>query len=88
MYNDFYLKFADEAEANAVLFDNEQPKYNAIDIIGTMFRPTGSMLATPEGDVAEMAPLEGWHVNVRHMGKAPELEQYQVFPQHPQRGWA
>ena len=87
MYNDFYLKFADEAEANGVLFDNEQPKYAAIDIIGTIYKPTGNKLTTPEGDVAEMAPIDGWHVNVRHMGKAPELEPYKVSPATPCRAW-
>ena len=91
MYNDFYLKFADEAEANAVLFDNEQPRYNAIDVIGTIYKPTGKVLPAPDGSgeaVDEMASIPGWHVNVRHMGEAPELDAYKVTPQNPVRGWA
>lgn len=88
MYNDFYLKFADEAEANGVLFDGETPRYTAIDIIGTIYKPTGNMIATDEGEVPEMAPIDGWHVNVRHMGEAPELDAYTVDVKTPARMWA
>jgi hypothetical protein len=35
-----------------------------------------------------MAPVEGWHVNVRHKEEAPELDAYRIFPQSPVRGWA
>jgi hypothetical protein len=100
MYTDYFLKFADEAEANAALYDEQTnvqgdvvetvlvPKYAAIDVIGTIYKPTGKMLTTPEGEVPEMAPLEGWHVNVRHTGEAPELEAFRVFPATPSRMWA
>lgn len=100
MYTDYFLKFADEAEANAVLFTEQTnvqndvvetvlvPKYAAVDVIGTIYKPTGEMLTTDEGEVPEMAPVEGWHVNVRHTADAPELAAYQVFPQAPVRGWA
>ena len=88
MYNDFYLRFADEAEANGVLFDGEAPRYTAIDVIGTIYKPTGNMLTTDEGPVDEMAPIPGWHVNVRHMGEALELAPFQVYPATPVRMWA
>ena len=100
MYQDFMLRFADAAEADAVLFDEQTnvqddivetvkvPKYAAIDVIGIIYKPTGKMLTTDEGEVPEMAPVEGWHVNVRHTADAPELEAYRVFPQSPVRGWA
>ena len=92
MYNDFMLRFADAQEADAVLFDGEgddrRPKYAAIDIIGTIYKPTGEMITTDEGEVPEMAPVEGWHVNVRHTAKAPNLTAYQIFPKSPVRGWA
>ena len=92
MYNDFMLRFADAQEANAVLFDGEgddrRPKYAAIDVIGTIYKPTGKMITTDEGEVPEMAPVEGWHVNVRHTAKAPNLTAYQIFPKSPVRGWA
>lgn len=148
MYTDYFLKFADQAEADSVLFDElpnfsppektviatkylvkgtaendfedyttydppegaevldswpeettrtdwnappqmmKVPKYAAIDVIGVIYKPTGNMLTTTEGDAPEMAPLEGWHVNVRHLGEAEELAAYQVFPETPVRGWA
>ena len=90
MYHDMFLKFADQDEADAVLFEGEErrPKYAAIDVIGTIYKPTGKLLTTPEGEVPEMAALEGWHVNVRHTGDAPELDAYKVTPQNPVRGWA
>ena len=100
MYIDFHLRFTDQAEADAVLFDSREivdgdvvqtvktPKYAAIDVIGTIHKPTGKMLTTTEGEVPEMASVEGWHVNVRHTTEAPELAPHQVFPQAPERGWA
>ena len=99
MYTDYFLKFADQAEADAVLF-NEQtnvqgdvvetfkvPKYAAVDVIGVIYKPTGNVLTTTEGEMPEMAALDGWHVNVRHTAEAPELAAFQVFPQNPVRGW-
>jgi hypothetical protein len=96
MYTDYFLRFDTEAEADAVLFDmvhdgegyTKQPRYAAIDVIGTIYEPTGEMLTTDEGKVPEMAPIPGWHVNVRHTREAPELEQYRVHPATPQRMWA
>ena len=100
MYVDFHLRFADQAEADGILFTEQTsvqddvvetvkvPKYAAIDVIGTIYKPTGKTLTTDEGEVPEMAPVPGFHANVRHTSAAPELEQYQVFPQQPQRGWA
>jgi hypothetical protein len=98
MYNDYFLKFTDQAEADAVLFDeqhdgegyNKVPKYAAIDVIGTIYKPTGKMLKAKKGEepAPETAPLEGWHANVRHTAEAPELDAYKVTPQNPVRGWA
>jgi hypothetical protein len=100
MYQDFFLKFDSAAAADAVLFDEQTsvegdvvetvkvPKYAAIDVIGTIYKPTGKLLTTDEGEVPEMAPVDGWHANVRHTAEAPELEAYRVFPQSPVRGWA
>ena len=100
MYFDFFLKFADEAEANEVLFTEQTnvqddvvetvlvPKYAAVDVVGVIYKPTGKTLKTPEGPVPEMKPLPGWHVNVRHTAEAPELEPFRVFPATPSRMWA
>ena len=100
MYTDYCLKFTDQAEADAVLFTEQTnvqddivetvktPKYAAIDVIGTIYKPTGEMITTDEGEVLEMAPLDGWHVNVRHTAEAPELDAYKVEVATPVRGWA
>lgn len=100
MYIDYHLRFTDQAEADAVLFDEQThvqgdivevvktPRYAAVDVIGTIWKPTGKMLTTDEGEVPEMAPVDGWHANVRHTAEAPELVAFQVFPQNPVRGWA
>ena len=101
MYTDYFLKFADQAEADSVLFDEQTtvqddivetfkvPKYAAIDVIGVIYKPTGKLLPSDDGDaVDEMAPIEGWHANVRHTAEAPELDAYKVTPKAPVRGWA
>jgi hypothetical protein len=100
MYFDMFLKFADEAEANAALYDEQTnvdgdivetvlvPKYAAVDVVGTIYKPTGEMIQTDEGEVPEMAPLDGWHANVRHTAETPELEAFRVFPETPSRMWA
>ena len=100
MYTDYHLKFTDQAEADAVLFTEQTnvqgdivetvkvPKYAAVDVIGTIYKPTGKLLQTDEGEVPEMAPVEGWHVNVRHTDEAPELDAYKVEVATPVRGWA
>ena len=104
---DYYLKFANEAEARAVLYRKEgvveadpengieaQEGYEVsnfanIDHIGTIWKPTGKMLQTEEGEVPEMAPLPGYHVNVRVVGEdASALEAYRVHPVTPVRVWA
>lgn len=98
--NDYYLKFTDEATANAVLnttvveVQDElgnvlvqasiTPKYVNTSIIGTISKPTGETDA--EGN-AVMAALDGWHVNVK-ADESPELVPYQVFPVMPMRVWA
>jgi hypothetical protein len=100
MYYDLHLKFVDQAQAEETLFDEQTyvqddvvetykvPRYVAIDIIGVIFKPTGKMLNTEDGDMLEMAPIEGWHVNVRHTTETPELEEYAVKVKTPVRAWA
>lgn len=103
MYTDYFLKFADQAEADAVLFDEQTnvqgdvvetfkvPKYAAVDVIGVIYKPTGKVLPAPDGSgdaVDEMAPIDGWHVNVRHTDEAPELDAYKVEVATPARAWA
>lgn len=86
---DLYLKFTDEAEAQAALFTDERPNFVAIDLIGTIYKPTGNMLQSEEGEVPEMAPLDGYHVNVRLVDEdGSALEPYRIYPDNPVRGWA
>ena len=103
MYTDYFLKFADEAEANAALFTEQAnvqddvvetvlvPKYAAVDVVGVIYKPTGNVLPAEDESgeaVDEMAPIEGWHVNVRHTDEAPELDAYKVDVKTPARMWA
>lgn len=97
-YIDLYLKFNSENQANSVLFniqviDNETvkiPKYTAIDVIGIIYKPSGNLIQSEEGEFPEMIPLEGWYVNVR---VTPEedvsvLVPYRIEPSTPSRIWA
>ena len=103
MYTDYFLKFADEAEANAALFTEQTnvqgdvvetvlvPKYAAVDVVGVIYKPTGNVLPAEDESgeaVDEMAPIDGWHVNVRHTEEAPELDAYKVEVKTPARMWA
>lgn len=84
---DLFLKFPNEAKAKSVLYtDTLQPKFAHIDIIGTIYKPTGNV--DEEGN-AIMAALDGWHVNVRVVDEDPTtIEQYAVIPTAPVRVWA
>jgi hypothetical protein len=66
------------------------PRYRNIDIVGTIYKPTGKVIKGEDGEYPEMAPIEGFHVNVRlEAGEDWEaLIPYQVFPENPVRVWA
>ena len=102
---DYCLKFESEAAANAVLYRQEglvlddagavinegyrAGNYENIDVIGTIFKPTGRTNTTEDGfEYPDMAPIDGWHVNIRHSVEAPELDAYAVVPRNPVRVWA
>lgn len=77
---DYYLKFADEAEAQSVLYQHDQPLYQNIDTLGIIYDMTDSENPVPE---------QGWHVNVRVVDEdGTPLDAYQVFPVTPRRVWA
>jgi hypothetical protein len=66
----------------------DKPNYDNIDVIGTIYEPTGTMLTNEEGmEYPEMEAIEGYHVNIRNYTEAPELEQYAVVPTIPVRTW-
>ena len=66
----------------------------AIDLVGTIYEPTGNMLTDDEGnEYPETAPVDGWHVNVRLVGdgRREDVEAidvtYGVTPNSPSRVW-
>jgi hypothetical protein len=95
MYHDIFLKFANEFEANSVLFNSAgSPLYHAIDIIGiaNSSKSEKKMIHLHDDIYEEIdyyAPLEGYLVNVRHNAEMPELEQWAIStPITPIRFWA
>jgi hypothetical protein len=78
---DYYLKFANQAEAEDVLsslsflteIENEDESVvlvstglASIDFVGVIHKTTGNMLEDIDGnEYPELAPLEGYHVNLR-----------------------
>jgi len=67
----------------------EVANYQFVDVIGTIYKPTGKMLESDEGEVPEMAAIPGYHVNARVVsGDASALEPYRIVPSNPVRGWA
>lgn len=62
----------------------------SVDYIGVIYKPTGNTITTDMGEQPEMAPIDGWHVNVRlkadHL--VPALDAYKVEPANPVRVWA
>jgi len=67
----------------------------AMDIVGVIHKPTGNTLTDAEGnEYPEMAPLDGWHINIRLIGDAVREAveavdaAYGVTPETPARVWA
>lgn len=98
---DYTLKFKTEAAANKVLFTEQTQvicdvvetvkvsnfPQHSIDIIGVIYKPTGKLLTSEEGSFDEMAPVDGWHVNVRG-AENDTLAAYHIEVATPVRGWA
>jgi hypothetical protein len=102
MYTDLFLSFPNEATAKSILYriegaleateeapaveGYEVPNFANIDTIGVIYKPTGEMLQGEDGEYPEMAPIAGWHVNVRLVGEdATTLLPYAVTPNSPMR---
>lgn len=90
---DKFLKFDSQEEAEAVLFDMPikdvlVPKGNfVVDMVGVIYKPTGKTLKTSEGPVPEMAPIPGWHVNLRG-ADADKFPDYEIEVETPSQSWA
>jgi hypothetical protein len=79
------------ADGDAYLVMNT-PDY-AIDLVGEIFEPTGTMLEEDGVSYPEVGALEGWHVNIRllngnRLSDLKALSAYHVTPQTPHRVWA
>ena len=108
--NDLYLKFADKAQADSVLYtttpvlavvdtegnvitpageDIVTPNFANIDVIGTIYRPTGEVETVDGMEVPVMAALDGYHVNVRAVDgeDTSALTSFAVVPSVPMRVW-
>jgi hypothetical protein len=66
----------------------DKPNYDNIDVIGTIYNPTGAVETVDDMEVPVMEEVSGWHVNVRNFTPAPELDEYSVTPTNPRRTWA
>jgi hypothetical protein len=101
---DLYLSFPDESTAKSILYriegaqeatdktpaveGYEVPNYANIDTIGTIYKPTGKMLQSENGEYPATAPILGWYVNVRVVSEdASALEPFKVTPSTPMRVW-
>ena len=75
-----FLRFTSEAAARTAfadyLIEGEWPGYigtAAVDVVGTIHRPTGIML---DDDLPEMAALPGFHINLSD--SVPGLEGFEI----------
>jgi len=101
----YCLKFTDEQQAKEELIDyvstnkwlDELPlgswitgsKDYALDVVGTIYKPTGETLIDAEGnEYPEMAPIDGFHVNLAVEVLPAELAAYVVIPETPSRVFA
>ena len=102
---DIFLSFTDEAAAKAVLYRIEgaveasegveaQPGYEVanfanIDTIGVIYKATGATTEQDGMTVPVMAPITGWHVNVRLVDgeDGSSLAPFAITPATPTRVW-
>ena len=101
---DLYLKADNEAAMSAALLaagfmkecDEEGETGRlylpgvALDVIGTIYKPTGETTLVDGQEVPVMAPVSGYHVNVRTTSEelAAVLDAQRTYPVTPVRVWA
>ena len=87
MIFDMKLKTADKGSMDAAL--SPWRSVCEIDEIGVIYQPTGEVVSGENGDEPVMAPIEGWHVNVRTTSSnaADELRHLEVTPENPVSVW-
>lgn len=96
----YFLKFQDEAEAIETLADfrgQDQEGRDVwltykdgvnLDIVGTIYKPTGNMLEVDGTIFPEMAPVDGFHVNYLADELPKVLQPFSVTPTNPVRIYA
>lgn len=102
---DFYLKAASQSalyqalEAAGVVVRDEDGNFvisdsrYALDVIGTIYKPTGKVLMTQDGEVQETTAMAGFHANLRVMqdddAASAKLDAIAIEPPTtPARVWA
>jgi hypothetical protein len=102
--NDIYLKASDALELYAYLESagvtvrgedgpvvSDAHKF-ALDVIGTIYKPTGKVVQMQTEEVQEMAAIDGYHANLRvlaaNFDAAPLAAITIEPPDSPVRGWA
>ena len=90
-----------DTETGEPIMENDGDAYlvtgsadHAFDTIGLIYKATGNMLTDDEGfEYPEMAPVPGWHINLRIRGDYMRAEaeaidaEYGVEPATPHRTW-
>lgn len=83
-----FLRFENQSAAlsafNPWIIEDQFPAYIgtvAVGEVGTVHKPTGETVSTPEGDVPVTAPIAGYWVYLS--GRVPELQGFEVDePEH------
>lgn len=96
---DLYLKADNEIDMTAALkaagfiADEESGAlYHleaALDVIGTIYEPTGETMTLEGETIPVTGPVPGYHVNVRTTSEtlAAALESFRTYPETPVRVW-
>jgi hypothetical protein len=77
--------FTQEPESGALYHPDA-----ALDVIGTIYAPTGETLTIEGEEIPVTEPVPGYHVNVRTTSEtlAASLESFRTYPETPVRVWA
>ena len=61
----------------------------ALDVIGTIYQPTGEKVVVEGVELDVQASIPGYHVNVRTTSEtlAASLESFRTYPETPVRVW-
>lgn len=81
-----FLRFNSESTARTAFAeylteDNQWPSYInkvAVDVVGIIYRPTGEVQQSEDGEMPVLEPLPGWHINLSE--RVAELHQYEIEP--------